>query len=99
MEPASASAQNHTLSPFASLILKAARHALEAAQGLLQHPLHGAPAVVAMRQNPVASGEAMGGAILLHFVELFHVKLVMAHRAPIVGRSEEHTSELQSPMY
>ena len=60
--------------------------------GGLRNPTEDALGVVAITQDVVTGRKTMLGAFDLHFVELLHVKLVIADNAPIVcGRVHRET--------
>ena len=67
------------------LILKVAADATESAKRLLDAPPDHARAIVAMREDVVAGGEAVRRARLFHFVKLLEIEFVMAHRAPVIS--------------
>lgn len=51
----------------------------------LRDPTEDARRVVAVTEDVVTGRQTMLGAFNLHFVELLHIKLVIADNAPIVG--------------
>ena len=53
-------------------------------QRLLKSPGNHAHVVVAITENVITGRQAMRGALLLHLVELFRVKLMIADDTPIV---------------
>ena len=53
---------------------------------LLQAPRNHAHVVVAIAQDVIARGKTVLRAFHFHFVELLHLKLVVADHAPIMRR-------------
>ena len=51
---------------------------------LFQTPGDDAHVVVAVAEDVVARRQAVLGALLLHFIELFHIEVVRADRSPVV---------------
>ena len=78
--------------PFVAKTLLEALDASEPALGRLHDPANHARGVVAVPKDVVTGRQAMLRTLLLHLVELLHVKLVIADDAPLVsGRVHRET--------